>query len=185
MKKIKVNGRGLWVMVFFILFIAEACAATDTTIKGTTTTSGQASLEVTNSANTTLLYARNDGNTGVGTSSPNVKLDVNGDAALRRTDFTAANGTNSNISIGSFSFVKISGPTAAFTIASISGGQDGKFVILYNSTGQNMTLANDTGTAANRILTNTGADVSTTGTGSAMLIYDSGASRWILINLEQ
>jgi len=66
-----VVGFGLW----FILTEADAA---DTTVKGTTTTSAAASLEVTNSANTSLLYVRNDGNVGIGTASPSVKLDVNG-----------------------------------------------------------------------------------------------------------
>jgi hypothetical protein len=49
---------------------------------------------------------------------------------------------------------------------------DGRVVILYNTTVQHMTITDDaTSTAENRILTNTGADVVTTGTGIVSLIY--------------
>ena len=50
-----------------------------------------------------------------------------------------------------------------------------------------MTLAHESGTeatAGNRIITMTGSDVATTGNGSAVLLYDSTASRWILIASE-
>lgn len=47
---------------------------------------------------------------------------------------------------------------------------------------QAMTLTNESAssTAANRILTLTGADVTLTGTSSATLIYSTTSSRWIL-----
>lgn len=100
-----------------------------------------------------------------------------------------ANGNNANIDFGTCTLVKINaGPTSAFAICGIQGGSDGRLLILDNRTGQNMTIANDSGvdgTAANRIYTATGSDHATTGNGVAMLFYDSTDSRWHLINLEQ
>lgn len=97
---------------------------------------------------------------------------------------TLANGANSGVILTN-TFTRIdAGPTGAFSIAGIAGGADGRTVILYNATGQNMTLSHQSGTeatAANRIITMTGADVATTGNGSAFLVYDSDASRWILL----
>ena len=46
-------------------------------IKGTTTDNTAASLNVTDSADASLLYVRNDGNIGIGTNSPNAKLEIN------------------------------------------------------------------------------------------------------------
>jgi archaellum component FlaG (FlaF/FlaG flagellin family) len=73
-------------ILFFIFFVQalslfEANAA-DTTIKGTTADSSAASLEVTNSANTSLLYVRNDGKVGIGETSPTQKLVVSGNITV-------------------------------------------------------------------------------------------------------
>ena len=98
--------------------------------------------------------------------------------------FTASNGANSNITLPNKSFIRITGPTGAFNITGITkpDNPDGRVVILYNTTSQNMTITNNaTSTAANRILTNTGSDVATTGTGIVSLIYSVTDARWILL----
>ena len=98
--------------------------------------------------------------------------------------FTASNGANNNITLPNKSFIRVTGPTGAFSITGITkpANPDGRVVILYNTTSQNMTITNDaTSTAANRILTNTGSDVATTGTGIVSLIYSVTDARWILL----
>jgi len=98
--------------------------------------------------------------------------------------FTASNGANNNITLPNKSFIRVTGPTGAFSISGITkpDNPDGRVVILYNTTSQNMTITNDaTSTAANRILTNTGSDVATTGTGIVSLIYSVTDARWILL----
>ena len=97
--------------------------------------------------------------------------------------FTASNGANNNITLPNKSFIRVTGPTGAFSITGITkpANQDGRVVILYNTTSQNMTITNDaTSTAANRILTGQG-DVATTGTGIVSLIYSVTDARWILL----
>lgn len=123
-----------------------------------------------------------EGNVGIGTTAPNTKVDIAGDIALRAGAFTAVNVNNNNINIGGTSFIRITGPTAAFTITGISGGVDGKVVILYNATTYNMTVANNStmSTTSNRILTLSGSSFATSGTGAITLIYDSTASCWIV-----
>lgn len=100
-----------------------------------------------------------------------------------------ANGNNASVPVGTNVFAEVSGPTAAFTINGISGSpnRDGKFLIILNQTGFNMTIAHDSGvdaTAGNRIFSMTGADRTTTGNGSALLIYSGAASRWILLSFD-
>ena len=98
--------------------------------------------------------------------------------------FVASNDVNSNIALPNKSFIRITGPTGAFSISGIAkpDNPDGRVVILYNTTSQHMTITDDaTSTAANRILTNTGADVVTTGTGIVSLIYSVTDARWILL----
>lgn len=113
-------------------------------------------------------------------------LDVTGAIAARASNFTAGNGNNDNIAIGSTTFVRITGPTAAFTIRGIAGGYDGRMLVLVNTTTQNMSFANDNAgsTAGNRILTNTGGTLTTAGTGSAILIYDATTARWRIIGFD-
>jgi hypothetical protein len=52
------------------------------TAMGTSTTSNDAALSATNSSGASLLYVRDDGNVGIGTTSPQAPLDINGYARL-------------------------------------------------------------------------------------------------------
>lgn len=116
----------------------------------------------------------------------NGTTDVTGLQLPRNTHTTLANGANRATFTNTFTRIS-AGPTASFSIAGISDGADGRAIILYNSTGQNMTISHESGTeatASNRIITMTGSDVATTGNGSFILIYDSSASRWILVASE-
>jgi hypothetical protein len=100
------------------------------------------------------------------------------------TPTALSNGANSNITLPATGFMYVTGPTGAFNITGIvppSDNADGYVLRIFNSTTQNMTLTNDaTSTAANRILTLTGADVAGAGVQMATLIYSTGQSRWLL-----
>ncbi len=76
-------------------------------------------------------------NVGIGTASPNVKLDDNGAFAMREgTALSLTTGANNNVSAGSNSFYRIIAPTGgAFSITGIAGGSDGRILILNNETG--------------------------------------------------
>lgn len=102
-----------------------------------------------------------------------------GAIATRRMDYTSVATVAALPS--STSYVKVIGSTA-MTIQGITAGIDGQILRIYNNSGQNMTIAHQNGTASanDRIVTMTGADVTTTGDGFVELIYDTGASRWIL-----
>jgi hypothetical protein len=98
---------------------------------------------------------------------------------------TLANGSNDNVDIQlkPSSFLRITGPTGAFNVTGFTCGanKDGTKFSLFNSTTQNMTITIDaTSTAANRILTLTGADVALTGISIAHFIYSTDDVRWLL-----
>lgn len=115
---------------------------------------------------------------------------ANSDLGFTRYAITSlANGNNAAVPVGTNVFVQVSGPSAAFTVNGLDGqpNRDGKFLLLLNYTGQNMTIAHDSGVdpvAGNRIYTMTGANVATTGNGAAILIYSASASRWICLATE-
>jgi len=124
------------------------------------------------------------GNVGVNTVAPATKLDIAGDLSTRYSSYAAVNGANNNIVIGTSSFVRITGPTAAFSITGVAGGVDGKMLTIFNSTAQTITIANEglTSTAANRIttLSSTG-DIVIVGQGGVDLIYSVADSRWLVL----
>jgi len=104
----------------------------------------------------------------------------------RYANTSLANGGNAAVLVGTNVFMEVSGPSAAFSIAGLNGApnRDGKLVVIVNQTGFDMTIAHQSGTdptAANRIITMTGADRTTTGNGSWIGMYSSAASRWIEI----
>jgi trimeric autotransporter adhesin len=129
----------------------------------------------------TVLHS---GAIGFNTASPVTLIDANGDLALRQNEVTVANGVNNDVSTGPYSFVKVTGPSAAFSISGFSGGVDGKILTVLNLTTQNMTIVNQTGSASvltNRINTLSGADIVTTGNGSVTMQYSIADNRWMVI----
>lgn len=111
------------------------------------------------------------------------------DIALRRYAITSlANGNNAGVIIGTNSLVEVSGPSSAFTLNGLTGSpsRDGHLVVIVNQTGFDMTIAHQSGTdpvAANRIITMTGADRTSTGNCVWMGIYSAAAARWLEISL--
>lgn len=103
---------------------------------------------------------------------------------LAQGSTSLSNGLNSNIADAGTGYIRISGPTGAFSLGGFQGGAASRLLYVFNSTSQAMTIINQSGssTAANRILTLTGADVTLrTGTSFASFIYDGTAARWVLM----
>lgn len=82
MKMMRPFGSAVTVTACVLFLSTSLHAATDTTVKGTTSDSTAASLEATNSSNTSLLFVRNDGNVGIGDSTPTAALTVGADKFL-------------------------------------------------------------------------------------------------------
>lgn len=123
-----------------------------------------------------------DGGASLGTSSLMwASLYNSGITIQKEGSLVLANGANSNITLPAATWVAITGPTGAFSVSGFGSPTNGQCITLYNTTAQNMTITNDaTSTAANRILTLTGADVALTGTSLAHFRYSAASSRWIL-----
>lgn len=93
----------------------------------------------------------------------------------------ASSGTLSDVSTANTSYIRF---TAASTINSFANPFDGKHLVIINATGGALSIVNDSGgTAANRILTGTGANVSLIANTNAHLIYDATSSRWRIIGI--
>jgi hypothetical protein len=114
------------------------------------------------------------------TNAAKLKFQVKNDTAITGGGTVTLNPANAV-------FVKIGSLSADTDIKGISGGENGRFLILYNSSTTNTLdlLHDDSGesTAANRIYTMTANKVTITARGSAMLIYDTGDDRWIVISV--
>ena len=83
-------------------------------------------------------------------------------------------------------FVKLDTLAAAGNLSGITGGEAGRFLIVYNSsTAHSLTIKHDdsNATANDRIFTMTAADAALTARGSAMFIYDGDDNRWILLSV--
>ena len=113
------------------------------------------------------------------TNAAKLKFQVKNDTAITGGGTVTLNPANAV-------FVKIGSLSADTDIKGISGGENGRFLILYNSSTTNTLdlLHDDSGesTAANRIYTMTTNKVTISARGSAILIYDSGDDRWIVIS---
>lgn len=102
---------------------------------------------------------------------------------LSTFDLNLTSSINNNVPAPIASFLRITTPGQAFTITGLDHGSDGRVVMLYNATSYNMTIANQNGSsvAKNQIITNTGADITTTGSGVVTMIYCVKSIRWIVM----
>lgn len=94
------------------------------------------------------------------------------------------NGLNSDIATPANSSVRLTGPTAVFSVGGFTGGLDGYILEIYCTVAFAMTIVNEdaSSTAGNRIKTLTGANVTLrAGTSMARLKYDATDARWILV----
>ena len=128
-----------------------------------------------------IIYAQDMGVRLTSGTLPNATLDVNGSVSFREgTALALVNGVNSDVALTAYSFFRITGPTAAFSITGFAGGADGRMLTLINASGQTLTLTHQaTSTSANQINTG-GSDMTITSGGIATLFYNSSLSKWVV-----
>tara|TARA_R100000654_G_scaffold47640_1_gene73858 strand:- start:4765 stop:5676 length:912 start_codon:yes stop_codon:yes gene_type:complete len=104
---------------------------------------------------------------------------------LNDTAITGAG--NHTLNPNNAAFIKIGSLSADANLVGISGGEDGRFIIIYNSSTSNNLIirhdSSDESSAANRIYTMTGNDVTISARGSFNCIYDAEDDRWIILSL--
>ncbi|HYM21126.1 MAG TPA: hypothetical protein VEW28_09005 [Candidatus Kapabacteria bacterium] len=124
-----------------------------------------------------------NGYVGVNTTSPGIRVHINGGyATTSRTD-TIITGTNNNVPAGDVSYLRLVGPTGPFTITGFTAGVDGQHLRIIDMTGQDMTIANlsTSSSVGNRIETDVGSDVIVKGTFPILdLTYDGSLGEWML-----
>jgi hypothetical protein len=109
----------------------------------------------------------------------NEKLIANRAFITTRGADVTTSGTIADLANSGISFLRL---TAATQLTSILGDVDGKELTIVNANTVPCILKNESGTAANRILTGTGGDASLAAGGSVLLKYDGAASRWRIIS---
>ena len=115
-----------------------------------------------------------------GIQNPNVTVDINGGIATRATSPAQITSNQNDYPIGTGTFFRLS-TDASRNITSMTGGADGKHLIIVNVGSNNIVFTHDdgaTGTAANRILSSTAANLTIVPNGSITLIYDGTTQRW-------
>lgn len=114
------------------------------------------------------------GNFGINLATTNASAFA-GPICTNRTN-VASTATIAALAITS-SYVKLTGSTAT-DLQGITAGKNGQMIVVANLTGQNLTIRNQSASAASgaKITTMTGADITTTGNGAAGFIYDTDAS---------
>ena len=118
---------------------------------------------------------------GIRVSTPQTVLQVDGDLSLIASDIAAASDETA-LAIGSRSSYRVTG--AGSTVRGISGGINGKFLILFNDMSADLILTNEDGlaSAANRILTPTAGDMTVSPDQATLLQYQGAVSRWVVIS---
>jgi hypothetical protein len=140
-------------------------------------------IKLTTNASTKMIVL-NNGNVGIGTVSPDAKLDVNGD--FRLSNKLSLNlGTYNNLNRSGASVIKAQNG-GTITISGIAGGVDGMILYIYAQGGTSITLLEDNvgSSVGNRISTGFGSNLGITNGGGATLIYDSDGY-WRVIGVNQ
>lgn len=127
-------------------------------------------------------------NIGIGTTTPNSKLDINGDIALRSTTINIASTYTYALDVNTVKQANYrltdNNAVGNFILAGITASADGRQITLYNRTGSSMQIFDEDATAIadNRIRTGINTALAIYNGGVVSLRYDTTVHRWEVTN---
>lgn len=123
------------------------------------------------------------GKVGVGTTSPNAKLEVAGTFAI--SGKTTMTGNQNNFNLNGKSVIKVTGGSV-YTLTGIAGGADGMIVHIMVTSSTDLILAEDSPSSSlgNRIVTGSNVNITISEGGGATLIYDGDTNYWRVIGFK-
>jgi hypothetical protein len=138
----------------------------------------------TSSSPTEKMRIAGNGYVGLNTTSPGVRMHINGGYATTSQTINLNAGENDNVPVGDCAYLRVNVTAgSAFTITGLAAGVDGQRLRLVDVNGNDMTIANGSAlsTYGNRIETDVGSDITVKGTVPILdMTYDSTLHEWML-----
>lgn len=161
-----INQTGTSNQVVTLISIAPTTTSVLGTVYGV-----RSQLPVTASAGAGLLW-----NIYADGTAPNL---FSGGMHFTQTTKAQLTGNQNDYAIGAGRSFRMSSD-ASRNVTGIAGGTDGRVLLIYNIGAQNIVFTNEdaASTAANRILTSTGGNITVAGNGCIGLEYDDTTDRW-------
>ena len=146
-------------------------------IDGNTVTGGASALTLQSASNQNLIVqAQGSGELQLASLTAVTSI-----LALNAQTDAATTGSNATVATPTKSYIQLTNGSLA-SLDGIPAGVDGQVVVLSNRTGNTIVVNNETGaTAANRVLTGTGGAIALDNNASLTLLYNSTASRWMIV----
>jgi cytoskeletal protein CcmA (bactofilin family) len=158
-------------------------------ISGNASTSNYATLSGSATSATTASYATLTGTSSTcsGNALSATTAGTTARCVVTVADVTVANGGNNDVNIGTNSYVRLIGPTGAYYITGFTGDNvSGKVIWVSGATAFACGISNEgtASTAANRILTSTGAGLVGVAAGgwTGTFVYDATSARWRVLS---
>ena len=136
-----------------------------------------------------LLFAFNWSmaqNVGINQPSPNATLDINGNVKLARGPMVLQNGANNDIDISTnrFSIYEVTGTTSNYQVSGFDGGVDGRILIIYNATNNDMTVVNQSlSVSTSQISTGNSNNIFIKPSSTIVFRYSSGNNKWNIVSV--